>query len=29
VYSVDPKTGEAEVFASGFTNIMDLLAHDG
>jgi hypothetical protein len=24
VYRVDPKTGEAEVFASGFTNIMDL-----
>jgi hypothetical protein len=21
---VDPKTGEAEVFASGFTNLMDL-----
>ena len=24
VYRVDPETGEAEVFASGFTNIMDL-----
>jgi hypothetical protein len=29
VYSVDPKTGEAEVFTGGFTNIMDLLAYDG
>jgi hypothetical protein len=28
VYRVDPRTGDAEVFASGFTNIMDL-AFDG
>jgi hypothetical protein len=24
VYRIDPKTGDAEVFASGFTNLMDL-----